>query len=250
MQESLVCGHSVEVNITSDLDLHTSTNQIHLLQRLVSDSLRCLNPPSDTAYELVDDKESAKDSGIGSDISASTVVDKSSKVKATSHEPAEDKVNRSKVMTPFDILLTAGRISCMIYSHKLAEKDLKLKESHVISDIDKKSTPRKFEWKVDTEDDEDVNIDDDYEHVDAEAEFEEFSFMNIHESSVYGNEAKVILAGSSCVQPFLYFYVSQPHMILSCQIETQKFEMSCYDILVKGPGENSVFQGMILKYNS
>ena len=236
-----MCGHSIELNITSDLDLHASTNQIHLIQKLVSDLLRCLTPPSDASYELLDDMDSVKDSGIGSDVSASTMAT----VKDTQQGSSEGKV-RSKVMTPFNILLTAGRISCMLYSHKIAENDIKLGDQHVKTEVDKKSLSHKFEWEVDSNEESNGYDDDEgFEHVDAEAEFEEFSFMNIHESSVYDNEVKVIAKGSNYVQPFVYFYLSQPHLILSCRSETQKFEMSCYDILVKGPTENALFQGRL-----
>ena len=240
-----MCGHSIELNITSDLDLHASTNQIHLIQKLVSDSLRCLIPPSDAAYELLDDIDSVKDSGIGSDVSASTMATvQRSKVKDTGQGSSEGKVRRSKVMTPFNILLTAGRISCMLYSHKIAENDIKIGDQHVKTEVDKKPFSRKFEWEVDSNEESNGNDDDEgFEHVDAEAEFEEFSFMNIHDSSVYDNEVKVIAKGSNYVQPFVYFYLSQPHLILSCRTDTQKFEMSCYDILVKGPTENALFQG-------
>ena len=209
------------------------------MQKLVSESLRCLNPPSDSSYELLDDKDSVKDSGIGSDVSVSTATEK---VKTNTQQSAEDKVSRSKTLTPFNILLTAGRISCMVYSHKVTEVDVTLAETHKKMDVEKKFHHSQFEWKVNADYDRDVG--EDYEHVDAEAEFEEFTFMNMHETSVYENEAKVIPAGCTCIQSFLYFYVSQPHLILSCQHETQKFEMSCYDILVKGPGESALSQGM------
>ena len=212
----------------------------------MSDSLRCLTPPSDASYELLDDIDSVKDSGIGSDVSASTMATvQRSKVKDTGQGSSEGRKRGSKVMTPFNILLTAGRISCMLYAHKVAETDIKLGDEHVKMEVDKKQLSRKFEWKVDSDAESD-NIDDKdegFEHVDAEAEFEEFSFMNIHDSSVYANEVKVISKGSNYVQPFVYFYLSQPHLIVSCQSETQKFEMSCYDILMKGPTENALFQG-------
>ena len=235
----MVCGHSVEFNITSDLDFHVSTNQIHLLQKLVSESLRCLSPPSDSSYELLDDKDSVKDSGIGSDISINTAE----KVKP-SQESTEDKgsSSRSKTLTPFSILLTAGRISCMVYSHKVTQEEITMTESHKNQGVEKKSPHPRFEWKVDS--DHDLGAEDGYEHIQVNVEeFEELSFMNIHDTSLYENEPKVIPGGSMCIQPFLYFYVSQPHLIVSCQQDTQKFEMSCYDILVKGPGETSIVQG-------
>ena len=115
-------------------------------------------------------------------------------------------------------------------------------ESHKNQGVEKKSPHPRFEWKVDSE--HDLGAEDGYEHIQVNVEeFEELSFMNIHDTSLYENEPKVIPRGSMCIQPFLYFYVSQPHLIVSCQQDTQKFEMSCYDILVKGPGETSIVQG-------
>ena len=34
--------------------------------------------------------------------------------------------------------------------------------------------------------------------------------------------------------PFLYAYFSQPHSLLACELRSQKIELSCYDIVLKG----------------
>ena len=44
---------------------------------------------------------------------------------------------------------------------------------------------------------------------------------------------RCVPAGTCVLEPFLYLYTSQPHTVVSCGYEAQKFEMSCYDILVK-----------------
>lgn len=39
LQEVVVCGHSLEVNVTSNLDFYLSVAQVQLLQQLLRDNL-------------------------------------------------------------------------------------------------------------------------------------------------------------------------------------------------------------------
>ena len=48
---------------------------------------------------------------------------------------------------------------------------------------------------------------------------------------------------SRVLTPFLYATFSQPHSLLSCHTHTQKLELSCYDIVLKGAHVNHRITG-------
>ncbi|XP_060068135.1 intermembrane lipid transfer protein VPS13B-like [Ylistrum balloti] len=214
----LVCGHTIELNASSDIDFVISTNQIHLLERLISQTKAVLLPSkTERPVEETDKVEEVKsdqmtyDSGIGSEISALTFK------KGVSPVPTQHTttlVQSPKFVTPFDLLLTAGRISCTVYTHKLLKEDYH--DNHM---KDKADTGRSGESSPNKSG--------------AEENRPTYSFLNIHD--VKTESEKVIRSGSCVIQPFLYLYFSQPHTVLKCQQEQQTFEMSCYDILIKGP---------------
>ncbi|XP_033726572.1 vacuolar protein sorting-associated protein 13B-like isoform X2 [Pecten maximus] len=206
----LVCGHTIELNASSDIDVFISTNQIHLMERWISQSKALLLPTKvQRSDEEIDQVEETKldhmtsDSGIGSECSALTFK------KAVPPVPTHHMttlVQSPKFMTPFDLLLTAGRISCTMYTHKILEED--------------------FHGSKDKGDSEKCQQ--------SERNRPSYSFLNIHDMK--SETEKVIKSGSCVIQPFLYLYFSQPHTVLKCQPEEQTFEMSCYDVLIKGPG--------------
>lgn len=249
-----MCGYSLEVNVTSDLDLYVSSNQIHLLHDLVIQSMSRLYPTK--SNKAADRSEENKDrtsdhltidSGIDSDASTVTHV-MGNKTHATSALASSDQGQSSKVMTPFDILLTASRISCTLYGNKILDKDVEIDTK--ISD-GRKIRKSDLEWKgqgqrnpsgSSTDTPKSPPTDSLY-ILDAVKEEEPigFSFMNIHE--ITEPEKKTLHQGSSCSLPFLYLYISQPHTVLSCLDSEQKFEMSCYDILVKGPSAKYIAIG-------
>lgn len=45
----MVCGHSLEVNVTSSLDFYLSVAQVQLLQQLFRDNMVGLDPPEKSA---------------------------------------------------------------------------------------------------------------------------------------------------------------------------------------------------------
>ena len=57
---------------------------------------------------------------------------------------------------------------------------------------------------------------------------------------------RVLPAGSPCVVPFLYVYMTQPHCLLanhSAAEQQLRVEVSCYDLLVKGASDKHVSPG-------
>lgn len=49
MQEVLVCGHSLEVNVTTSLDFYLSVAQVQLLQQLLKDNMLGSDAPEKRA---------------------------------------------------------------------------------------------------------------------------------------------------------------------------------------------------------
>jgi len=117
----LVCGHSVELNATSDLDFYLSVSQLHLLCDILTSNVSCLmneSHPSSSSYcasQVCADTSTVLDSGLGSEASVAVRHSVPDKVQL-------DKSQKSAgwhwmESATFDILLTAGRISLMLYDH-------------------------------------------------------------------------------------------------------------------------------------
>ncbi|XP_021340497.1 vacuolar protein sorting-associated protein 13B-like isoform X1 [Mizuhopecten yessoensis] len=224
----LVCGHTIELNASSDIDFFISTNQVHLLECWISQSKVVLLPPKiqkpDDEMDKVDEIKSdhmTYDSGIGSESSALILLKGVSPIPLH-HMATLEHVQSPKFVNPFDLLLTAGRISCTVYTHKLLKEDYHAnKTQDCRDDADSpgnKSSPQ--------------------EGSESERNRSSYSFLNIHD--VYRDTEKVIRSGSCVIQPFLYVYFSQPHTVLKCHHVEQTFEMSCYDILIKGAASNLI----------
>jgi len=117
----LVCGHSVELNATSDLDLFLSVSQLHLLCEILTSNVSCfisdVSQISSSSYGVRanSDVSAVLDSGLGSEASIAVHHTALSKV-----EPGKSQKfsgwNWMEAAT-FDILLTAGRISLMLYDY-------------------------------------------------------------------------------------------------------------------------------------
>ncbi|XP_041362052.1 vacuolar protein sorting-associated protein 13B-like [Gigantopelta aegis] len=247
-EDVLVCGYSMEMNVTSDLDLYISTNQIHLAERLVKKCISSLtkSQPGSSGFvphSLSSVDPTSVDSGVGSDTSSYTIDRhaKSSLPSLTESMAFSDSDVRSEVM-PFDILLTAGRISFTVYSHKECQqcvhKETKKREK---TKSRKKKRP-KTHMDV-KEDNFSCLVGSRVQPLVSEADSEmdeydtctDFSFLNIRVDEDPAVQTQPV--GNICIKPFLYVYVTQPHTILSFHSDSQRFEMSCYDIIVKGLNE-------------
>uniref|UniRef100_A0A8C4PXQ0 VPS13-like middle region domain-containing protein n=1 Tax=Eptatretus burgeri TaxID=7764 RepID=A0A8C4PXQ0_EPTBU len=134
-EEVLVCGHSLEINVTSSLDFLFRLAQLHLLQQLLHDNLP--NTPSvahqaegdrnlqcqttvPVEQRLLDRASAAKDSGIGSDSMGLKIVQVEQGKGKSHHRLAcvtrQSSVIKNQQRQPFEIFLTAGRISLMTYT--------------------------------------------------------------------------------------------------------------------------------------
>lgn len=207
-----MCGHSLEVNVTNKLNIYAGTSQIKLLEDIALTAMSSLSGkqsrrekhPRTSQSGVPTKSEVSVDSGVGSDISSV----KSPTKAHTDHMTLINQRSGSCTFTPFDLLLTANVVSCTLYQNK--KKETELEEDVVIID------------KTDV-----IDIETDKDAKEKVKERKESS-------------------GDSCrepVMPFLHLYLWQPHTVLSCRPDTQKFEISCYDVSLKGPHKNRHFIG-------
>ncbi|KAK3589215.1 hypothetical protein CHS0354_020076 [Potamilus streckersoni] len=249
-EDTLVCGYALELNVISDLDFHISVSQIQLLQHLCIESLKCLNSKtgfSENPSDVQDSKGSKNhdhcciDSGVGSEISSLTCDRARPKTfQGRSVKESDDLTQNSKVITPFDVLLTAGRISCTVYSHKILKKVVYLSPEKIPeSKIERKKSKAALEWQLSNTSAVSADEETGRSQVmnrEMDQSYSSFNFMNIQKEE----DQEVIPEGSLCLVPYLYIYLSQPYTLLSCQRTSQKFEICCYDMLVKGPSHDSI----------
>jgi len=117
----LVCGHSVELNATNDLDFFLSVSQLHLLSDILTSNISCLINDTHPAVssscgpQVNSDTSAVLDSGLGSEASIAVHHTVPSKVKPSKSQNSSGWGWMESAT--FDILLTAGRISLMLYDH-------------------------------------------------------------------------------------------------------------------------------------
>ncbi|KAK2844125.1 hypothetical protein Q5P01_010784 [Channa striata] len=137
-EEVVVCGHSLEVNVTSSLDFYLSVAQVQLLQQLVKDNVVGIGALEDTKevhrHEQscgsrdpavgVDSSShhsgTGQDSGFGSDSARIRIVQIEQQCGTSHHciaRPShKSTITKNLNFIPFDIFLTAGRLSVMTYA--------------------------------------------------------------------------------------------------------------------------------------
>ncbi|XP_016053963.1 PREDICTED: vacuolar protein sorting-associated protein 13B isoform X2 [Miniopterus natalensis] len=270
-EEVLVCGHSLEVNITTNLDFFLSVAQVQLLHQLIVANMTGLEPSSkatevskqeqkkmDTFDGSVAETSSrysgAQDSGIGSDSVKIRIVQIEQHSGTSQHRIARPSRQSSIVKNlnfiPFDIFITASRISLMTYSCTALPK------------------PRSQEQKADGKTGKSsLNLPEDDSGVTgpSEACISMVTADDLLSSSVpspSGSRAGAISleslhattrssarqalgitivrqpgrrgTGDLQLEPFLYFIVSQPSLLLSCHHRKQRVEMTIFDAVLKG----------------
>ena len=267
----MVCGAALEVNVTSDMDFFVSINQVLLLQQVLQKNIACFfdmdnDADSSQASETVDktsgthlETPQVADSGLGSEISATInykiMGNRGPKLPCQNTGPSisnstalcsKDVVSSTAVCIPLEILLTAGRISCMFYTHTynvpqsatpavvaLVPPPPPTPKSPVSSEHlpSPGTVPFNLLSMVYREPGQiSVGSDCSTEHLSAsDTGSDKFSSLDL-------NQIPHIV-------PYLYLYFSQPHTVVTVQPETQKFEMSYYDVMVKGPPSGYTLPG-------
>ncbi|XP_075562019.1 intermembrane lipid transfer protein VPS13B isoform X5 [Pelecanus crispus] len=275
-EEILVCGHSLEVNVTTNLDFFLSVAQVQLLQQLVQANVVGLEPSSSTTevskqeqkkmdvsdggtVETSSRYSGAQDSGIGSDSVKIRIVQIEQHSGTSQHRIARPSRQSSIVKNlnfiPFDIFVTASRISLMTYSctalpksksvqdqkdgEKISKSSLNLPEVGSGGSHDTKKTGQPCISSVTADDLLNSNV-----PLSTGRKTGLLSLESLHAST--RSSARQALGitivrqpgrrgtGDIELQPFLYLVVSQPSVLLSCHHRKQKIEISVFDAGLKG----------------
>ncbi|XP_038664545.1 vacuolar protein sorting-associated protein 13B-like isoform X2 [Scyliorhinus canicula] len=276
-EEIVVCGHSLEVNVTTNLDLFLSVAQVQLLQELVQANILGLelgDPttetcqkeqnkntfPEGTPIDTCSRHSGAQDSGIGSDSARIRIV-QIEQQSGTSHHRLARPSRQSSIVknlnfTPFDIFITASRISVMTYSTMVSSKSKTQQESQRQKATDKvgkgtlnlksmevASTPENKPAQpgiavLTAEDLLNSNT-----PLSTGKVASHLSLESLHTPS--RSSARQALGitivrqpgrrGTNDLQlePFLYLVISQPSLLLSCHHRKQMVDLSFFDAILK-----------------
>ncbi|XP_028325510.1 vacuolar protein sorting-associated protein 13B isoform X2 [Gouania willdenowi] len=163
-EEVVVCGHSLEVNVTSSLDFYLSIAQVQFLQQLLRENLVGMDTSEKSAEVCHQERKRGRrdpaaaadsssrysgmgqDSGFGSD-SAHIRIVQIEQHSGTSHHCIARPSHKSTItknlsFIPFDIFVTASRMSLMTYACSSPPKSL-LPSSHTPSTPEKNGTKDK-----------------------------------------------------------------------------------------------------------
>ncbi|XP_042321632.1 vacuolar protein sorting-associated protein 13B isoform X3 [Sceloporus undulatus] len=272
-EEILVCGHSLEVNMTTSLDFFLSVAQVQLLQQLIQANMAGLEPCNKAAevskheqkkmdmsdggmVETSSRYSGAQDSGIGSDSVKIRIV-QIEQHSGTSHHRIARPSRQSSIVKnlnfiPFDIFITGSRISFMTYSSTSLPKSKSTEDQR----DDEKSTKNSLNLTETIESDCKKTVKAGISSVTAEDLLNSnnslppgkktglLSLESLHAST--RSSARQALGitivrqpgrrgtGDLQLEPFLHLVVSQPSLILSCHHRKQRMEISVFDAVLKG----------------
>ena len=246
------------MNATSDMDFYLSNSQVKLaLDILETNMVALMGATMTTATEKGKvnrervreerkDESHLHDSGVESE--TSTFIARQPSVVVTTCEPSTLESEELKPLgypdlVPFDLLLTAGKISFMTYMHREGPVPRQRKTSERLP------SACEFPLKDQTPPMQKTDVD-----------FKSIGLQNgpilpltltaadsgIDLGSQGSGEGQVVeerLKGVVHVVPFLYATFAQPHTMVMMQGSSQKVELSCYDVVLKGAKEGYSFTG-------
>uniref|UniRef100_A0A3Q2QXD0 Vacuolar protein sorting 13 homolog B n=1 Tax=Fundulus heteroclitus TaxID=8078 RepID=A0A3Q2QXD0_FUNHE len=249
-EEVVVCGHSLEVNVTSSLDFFLSIAQVQLLQQLLRDNMVGSNA-SDKGSEGIHQDPSTggdsssrhsgtgQDSGFGSD-SAHIRIVQIEQQSGTSHHciarpSRKSTITKNLTFIPFDIFLTASKLSVMTYACSSVGRSI-LNHPEIMSD----SPPGSLAG---------LTADDILNSNTSQppSPLIKGSLLSLDglptptRSSARQALGVTIVrqpgrrgAGDQVLEPLLYLQLVQPSVLLSCHHRKQKMELSVFDVSLRG----------------
>ncbi|KAM6215693.1 intermembrane lipid transfer protein VPS13B [Rhynchocyon petersi] len=271
-EEILVCGHSLEVNITTNLEFFLSVAQVQLLHQLIVANVTDLEPSNKDTEMLKQDQKKidiydgsitetssrysgAQDSGIGSDSVKIRIVQIEQHSGTSQHRivrpTRQSSIVKNLNFIPFDIFITASRISLMTYSctalpksksQEQKDNETTSKNSLNLPEVDSEDVAKPNQTCISTVTAEDL--------LSSSISFPSgkkigaLSLESLHAST--RSSARQALGitivrqpgrrgtGDLQLEPFLYFIVSQPSLLLSCHHRKQRVEVSIFDAMLKG----------------
>ncbi|XP_033123358.1 vacuolar protein sorting-associated protein 13B-like [Anneissia japonica] len=254
-----VCGHSLEFNITSDVDLYLSAGQVLLAQMALQTNIGAFSTVS-SSYTTKGKTTSSKvseeiplvrvrpveDSGLGSETSSVNLIPSS--IEGQSGErmtnllsgKLEKPKKRKTKFTPFDILLTAGKISFMVYSRRFTSEPLRHNNQKTNNDRGKKSSSITKQMSAlcleqDITRKNQQNVWNNEDGCTSSVAIEMDAYDADEESTDDKDEEEKTV---KVIHPFLYLVLSQPHVIISMEKVSQRAEFSVYDFSIDGTSIN------------
>ncbi|XP_043543606.1 vacuolar protein sorting-associated protein 13B-like isoform X3 [Chiloscyllium plagiosum] len=271
-EEIIVCGHSLEVNVTTSLDFFLSVAQVQLLQELVQVNMHGLElvdptteicqkeqhkttPPEGTPMDASSRHSGAQDSGIGSDSARIRIVQIEQQSGTSHHRLARPSRQSSIVKNlnfiPFDMFITASRISLMTYSTAGSSKSRSQQESQSqkVSDKLGRSTLNRKSMEIDGVSENKLGQLTAEDLLNSNAPLSvgkvtsHLSLESLHTPS--RSSARQALGVTVVrqpgrrgthdlqVEPFVYLVIVQPSLLLSCHHRKQMVDLSFFDATLK-----------------
>uniref|UniRef100_A0A8D3AJI2 Vacuolar protein sorting 13 homolog B n=1 Tax=Scophthalmus maximus TaxID=52904 RepID=A0A8D3AJI2_SCOMX len=263
-EEVVVCGHSLEVNVTSSLDFYLSVGQVQLLQQLLRDNVVGMDAPEKSAEVRRHEQKCGKsldrasaadspsrhsitgqDSGFGSDSARIRIVQIEQQSGASHHciaRPSrKSTITKNLNFIPFDIFVTASRLSVMTYACSSSSKTLPssaLNQPEILSE----SPPASGSLAgLTAEDIFNSNTSQPASPLLRGSLLSLSSLPTPSRSSARQALGVTIVrqpgrrgAGDQVLEPLLYLQVMQPSALLSCHHRKQRMELSVFDVALRG----------------
>ncbi|XP_058602808.1 intermembrane lipid transfer protein VPS13B isoform X2 [Onychostoma macrolepis] len=247
-EEVVVCGHSLEMNVTSSLDLFLSADQVQLLQQLLQANVM-LTSADDTAADVCGHQPQSaavsgsveslcgssapcgQDSGFGSDSARLRIVQIERQSGTGQHRLArpsqQPTITKNLSFIPFDVFLTAGRISLMTYATTPASKppaDAPPEDQALLVGALSSLTAEDL--------------------LNANAAVGSPGVLGGRSSARQALGVTVVRqpgrrGDKDCsLQPLLFLQVTQPSVLINCHHRKQRLELSLFDLTLKGVATN------------
>ncbi|XP_017308310.2 intermembrane lipid transfer protein VPS13B isoform X5 [Ictalurus punctatus] len=262
MEDIVVCGHSLELNVTSALEMFLSLSQVQLIQQLILSNMVILGTSEKNREKhrqnlhhgnacaaghvetlKMGSVSCGQDSGFGSDSEHMRFVHYD-KHNTTSHRQLtclsrQPTITKNLSFIPFDIFLTAGSLTLMTYIMTQPSVSTTEPPEH----IDEKflNIPKKDPEHIVPQMPELVTAGD-LLSTSSGAEFLMLEGLS-SPSREHGRQTLGVTVvrqpgrrgvGGGLLQPLLLLQLTQPSTLLSCHQRRQRLELSLFDLTLKG----------------
>uniref|UniRef100_A0AAZ3SCT8 Vacuolar protein sorting 13 homolog B n=1 Tax=Oncorhynchus tshawytscha TaxID=74940 RepID=A0AAZ3SCT8_ONCTS len=248
VEEVLVCGHSLEVNVTSSLQFFLSVAQVHLLQLLFranmvegpapETSQQCSSSAGSCGVDSSSSRSGVQDSGFGSDSARIRIVQMEQQSGGSHHLIArpsrKSTVVKNLSFVPFDVFLTASKLSLMTYACSTLAKTPPASPEKKDGDG---TTGKSSLNQPDT-----IPTSSSSPNPGA-PRFPPLPGLLSAPSRSSARQALGVTivrqpgrrgAGDRVLEPLLYLQVVQPSALLSCHHRKQRMDVSVFDVSLRG----------------
>ncbi|XP_058503196.1 intermembrane lipid transfer protein VPS13B-like isoform X1 [Solea solea] len=292
-EEVVVCGHSLEVNVTSSLDFYLSVGQVKLLQQLLKDNMVGMDTTEKSAEVRRHEQKhgsrdratgvdsssrhsgTGQDSGFGSDSARIRIVQIEQQSGASHHciaRPSyKSTITKNLNFIPFDIFLTASRLSVMTYACSSSSKTLS-SSSDISCTLEKEAGDKVGKGALNQPETLPESSPAPASSTPESAPAAQDSLAGLTAEDIFNSNtsqpASPLLrgsllslnglptpsrssarqalgvtivrqpgrrgAGDQVLEPLLYLQVMQPSALLSCHHRKQRMELSVFDVALRG----------------